>query len=137
MTLEKENSTDTITISSWDFTGRANPENRITWNDGKTKCSAEEFIRKIFAVPDIKKMDYIDKLICAEQGGVNHSSFWDVHRTGIYKEMGWAYDFRPLMKRYVYRQKHHGWQEGYAPNKKVLRKLIRGITKILSYDQKK
>ena len=50
---------------------------------------------------------------------------------GIYRLMGWAYDFRQELKHYVYKQ-YGTWQEVYAPNKTLLRKSTYGrIDKIL------
>lgn len=50
---------------------------------------------------------------------------------GCIKCMGWRYDFRDVLKRYVYKQ-HGFWYEVYAPNKTLLRKSTCGkIDKIL------
>jgi hypothetical protein len=55
----------------------------------------------------------------------------NLQRQGIYKLMGWAYDFRPLLKKYIVKQ-YGGWQEYYAPNKTLLRQTIYGrIDKIV------
>ena len=57
----------------------------------------------------------------------------DLQRTGVYREMGWAYDFRLDLKQYLYKQ-YSFWQESYALNKTVLRKIIGGkINKIIDY----
>ena len=45
--------------------------------------------------------------------------------TGFYKLLGWAFDFRPYMKKYVYKQ-YDQWHEAYAPNKTLLRRSISG-----------
>ena len=50
----------------------------------------------------------------------------EVTRHGKYKYMGWAYDLRPLLKRFVYKQ-HGQWSEIYALNKTNLRKLVYGV----------
>lgn len=46
-------------------------------------------------------------------------------RTGCFKLMGWLYDFRNHLKRYVVKQ-YGQWTEYYAPNKTLLRKAIYG-----------
>jgi hypothetical protein len=56
---------------------------------------------------------------------------YNIKSDGIYMEMGWKYDFRPFLKRYVYKQ-YGSWHESYAINKTNLRKLIHGrIDKII------
>ena len=51
-------------------------------------------------------------------------------RSGIFKLAGWAFDFRPLLRRFVYKQ-YNQWSEIYAPNKTTVRKVVYGrITKI-------
>lgn len=55
----------------------------------------------------------------------------NLKQSGIYKLMGWAYDFRPYLKKYLIKQYDH-WQEYYAPNKTTLRATIYGrIDKIV------
>lgn len=50
---------------------------------------------------------------------------------GCYKLMGYKYDFRPYLKKYVYKQ-YDSWFEAYAPNKTKLRSVIFGkIDKII------
>lgn len=50
---------------------------------------------------------------------------------GYYKLMGYMYDFRPYLKKYVYKQ-YGDWIEVYAPNKTLLRQVIVGrIDKIV------
>ena len=46
-------------------------------------------------------------------------------RSGLYKLSGWAYDFRPFLKNYVYKQ-YGSWHEVYAPNKTMLREVTYG-----------
>ena len=49
----------------------------------------------------------------------------------VYRQMGWAYDFRDYLKKYVY-QKYGTWSQVYALNKTNVRKLIGGkINKII------
>ena len=42
---------------------------------------------------------------------------------GNYKLMGWEYNFRPYLKRYIIRQ-YGQYSNRYAPNKTLLRKAI-------------
>jgi len=59
-----------------------------------------------------------------------YSFGWDnLSSSGIYREMGWAYDFRPWLKRYVY-EVYGNWQEAWAINKTHVRKEISPIQKI-------
>ena len=44
---------------------------------------------------------------------------------GIYKRMGWMYDFRPYLKRFLVKQ-YDSWQEYYCINKTALQKLLHG-----------
>ena len=45
--------------------------------------------------------------------------------SGVYKSMGYCYDFKPYLKRFVYKQ-YGNWTEAYAPNKTKLRKAVYG-----------
>lgn len=50
---------------------------------------------------------------------------------GVYKLMGWVFDYRPLLKKYLYKQ-YGDWREIYAPSKTLLRTATYGtITKII------
>ena len=42
---------------------------------------------------------------------------------GVVRCMGWLYDFRPYMKRYLVHDKYYGWREIYSLNKTAIRKL--------------
>ena len=44
---------------------------------------------------------------------------------GYYKLMGYRYDFRDYLKKYLYKQRG-SWAEAYAPNKTKLRSVIFG-----------
>ena len=46
-------------------------------------------------------------------------------RFGHYKLMGYKYDFKPYLKKYLYKQ-YGEWSEAYAPNKTLLRQVIGG-----------
>lgn len=50
---------------------------------------------------------------------------------GHYRLQGWAFDFRPFLKKYVYRQ-YEQWYQCYAPNRTLLRAVVHGrIVQIL------
>jgi len=44
---------------------------------------------------------------------------------GYYKSLGYIYDFKPYLKKYLYKQ-YGSWYEAYAPNKTKLRSVIFG-----------
>ena len=48
---------------------------------------------------------------------------------GCVSVLGWCFDFRPVLKLYVYKQYGH-WEEMYAPNKTLLRKNTFGGSQI-------
>lgn len=49
----------------------------------------------------------------------------------VYREKGWAYDFREYLRKFVYQQ-HGQWSQIYALNKTNARQLIYGrINKII------
>jgi hypothetical protein len=55
----------------------------------------------------------------------------DLLRSGVYKEMGYMFNFKSHLKKYLYKQYGH-WSEVYAPNKTMLRKCVYGrIDKIV------
>lgn len=58
----------------------------------------------------------------------------NLQKTGYYKLMGWAFDFRPFMRKFLVKQ-YGQWQEYYAPNKTLLRASLYGkveaITELL------
>lgn len=57
------------------------------------------------------------------------------YRTGTYKNMGYSFNVRPYLKRYVYKQ-YGQWSEMFAPNKTLLRKQVGGvITEIVELKQ--
>lgn len=52
-------------------------------------------------------------------------------KTGFYKIMGWRFDFRPFLKKFLYKQ-YGQWTEIYAPNKTAVRTVTYGrIDKIV------
>jgi hypothetical protein len=60
-----------------------------------------------------------------------HSALHTLLNSGVYKCMGYQYDFGPLLRKYLYKQ-YGMWSEVYAPNKTALRTVIHGrIDKIV------
>jgi len=49
----------------------------------------------------------------------------NIQRSGCFKNLGYLYDLRPHLKKFVVKQ-YDSWQEYYAPNKTLLRKAIYG-----------
>lgn len=49
----------------------------------------------------------------------------NITRNGVYREMGYKYDFRPFLRHFVYKQ-YGSWYESYAINKTNLRHLVYG-----------
>lgn len=45
---------------------------------------------------------------------------------GVYREMAWQYDLKPLLRKFVYKQ-YGNWHEIYAINKTNVRKLVGGV----------
>jgi hypothetical protein len=57
-------------------------------------------------------------------------------KSGVYRIHGWAFDFSPLLKRFLAKQ-HDQWNEYYAPNKTGLRKAVyERIDEIIEIDKK-
>jgi hypothetical protein len=52
-------------------------------------------------------------------------AIYELLKSGTYKSMGYRYDFKPLLKRFVYKQ-YGNWTEAYAPNKTKLRNAVYG-----------
>jgi hypothetical protein len=62
-----------------------------------------------------------------------HFGLDNVRSSAMYKLHGWAYIFRPYLKRYVVRQ-YDSWFDYYAPNKTLLRKSLYGkLDKIVEF----
>jgi hypothetical protein len=69
------------------------------------------------------KERYEKRLLC---GGLDN-----LLNYGVYKWLGWAYDFTDELKKFVVKQ-YGQWREVYAPNKTLLRKALYGrIEKIV------
>ena len=49
----------------------------------------------------------------------------NILRYGIYRQLGYQYDLKPYLKKFLYKQ-YGSWSEAYAPNKTTLRKCIFG-----------
>lgn len=49
----------------------------------------------------------------------------NITRYGVFKLMGWKYDMRPFLKKYLYKQ-YDSWHEIYALNKSNVRLLVGG-----------
>ncbi|MDR2559339.1 MAG: hypothetical protein LBC86_07345 [Oscillospiraceae bacterium] len=47
----------------------------------------------------------------------NEIEHQDAYRHGIYKLMGWIFDFRPFFKKWLVKYEYSGWQEQYAPDR--------------------
>lgn len=55
----------------------------------------------------------------------------ELKSTGRYKLLGWSYDFKPYLKRFLVKR-YGSWSEYFAPNRTLLRKCIFGrINKIV------
>ena len=61
-----------------------------------------------------------------------HGQFYNVSRSGIEKCMGFAYDYRPFLKRILVKQ-YGQWSEYYAPNKTKLRRCLCGTISEMVY----
>ena len=48
-----------------------------------------------------------------------------IRDTGFARLMGYRYDFRPFVKKFIYKQ-YGQWHEAFAPNKTALRKATYG-----------
>jgi hypothetical protein len=67
---------------------------------------------------DKLKIDSVEKFL---DDAYNRWTTNDMFYKGTYKCMGWLYDFRPHLKRYVVKQ-NGMWHECYCINKKLVRK---------------
>lgn len=59
-----------------------------------------------------------------------HFNHHNVTETGIYRVMGWAFDLRPLLTRYIVKSEHYGLIEMYSLNKTTIRKTLKGAGRI-------
>jgi len=59
-----------------------------------------------------------------------------LQKTGTYRLSGWSFNFRPFMKRFLYKR-YGEWVEVYAPNKTSLRNSVYGrIQEIIEIQNK-
>ena len=65
------------------------------------------------------------KLTKTEKEFVNNlfTELWnpDAYKYGIIKVRGWAFDFRPFMKKYLVNYRYYGWKEVWSFNKSCIR----------------
>lgn len=72
------------------------------------------------------KIDFLDKAY-----NLFFTNNSNLIQYGCYKLMGYKYDFKPYLKKYLYKQ-HGQWSEAYAPNKTKLRAVVYGnVEKII------
>lgn len=64
--------------------------------------------------------EYVNKLYKEDNVYLWHA---DLLKQGIIKRGGYCYDFTDSLKKFVYKT-NFGIQEGYAPNKTLLRKTV-------------
>lgn len=71
----------------------------------------------------LEKLNNGEKLSRKEKQAVIFSelSHGETYTSGIYKLGGWAFDFRPYMKRFLIRYKYCGWREVRAFDKTAIR----------------
>lgn len=55
-------------------------------------------------------------------GGYSHSQFFNVISGGFYKSMGYKYDLKPYVKRFLIETDGLGWKQFYFPDIEDLRK---------------
>lgn len=48
-------------------------------------------------------------------------SLGNLYRNGFYKLLGWKFDLKPFLKRYLVNLKYYGWLEFYALSKMQIR----------------
>lgn len=75
-------------------------------------------------MPPSLGIDTVQDFFLTQFTKYNHS-INDLKQFGIYKLNGWAFDFKPFLRRYVYLT-HGSWREMYAPNKQTVVNLTYG-----------
>ena len=58
-------------------------------------------------------------------------SFGYLYRNGYYKLLGWRFDLKPYLKRYLVNLKYYGWLEYYALSKMQIRETSMNPSYIL------
>lgn len=84
-----------------------------------------------------EKMEIPDPAAFLKSKYVKGSTFGldNLLATGTYRRLGWEYDLKPWLTRYVYKQRGK-WQEKYAPSQGALRAVVCGkIDKILETEK--
>lgn len=71
--------------------------------------------------PDILKGKTPEQFLKDKYSGGLAFGLVNLQRSGIYREMGWAYDFRPFLRLFYVEQYGHIQRE-YAPNKTAVRR---------------
>lgn len=66
-------------------------------------------------------VEFLNKHYHSGYSGAKHGLL----SNGTYKLMGYRYDFKPFLKRFIYKQ-YGTWTEAYAPNKTKLRNAVYG-----------
>lgn len=57
------------------------------------------------------------------------SQYHNVSNTGIYRTHGWAFDYRPILKKYIVKSDYY-LIKIYSLNKTLLRKSLKGFGRI-------
>lgn len=71
----------------------------------------------------MEKLERGEKPTIEELSCFNELWHSDCYTKGIVRRMGWLYDFRPYMKRFLVNDKYYGWREILSLNKTAIRKL--------------
>ena len=101
-------------------------ENISAYKFSSTAVKDRPFIFKLNGV-DITPQEFLKHKY---NGGCNFG-LDDLMRYGVYKILGWSFNFRPYLKRYVFLQ-YGTWDEAFSPNKTMLKKVVIGkIDKII------
>lgn len=105
--MRTETTTTAQAVSAWRFSATALNVTPLTLDDPKSFLRERYSGKFMFGLDDLKK-------------------------SGMYRLMGWQYDFRPFLKRYLVKQ-YGSWYECYAPNRTLLRASTYGrIQEILT-----
>jgi hypothetical protein len=75
--------------------------------------------KNIRVFPDLKS---VQQFLASKFSGGYCFGVHELTREGIYKEMGYVYDFRPFLKKFLVNDHDHLYA-AYAPNRTMLRKV--------------
>ena len=64
----------------------------------------------------------VEKFIKSVYDGGYHGNYNDISRSGIFKRLGYQYNLRPYLKKYIVKNYYGQIFEMYAPNKTAIRK---------------